>query len=203
MIYFLAREPCVKRLIIMRKTTVCRIPFISLASLTFVNHVELLPWFQVICFLIQGGMMATIIPCMEHHLYPQHTKDPSRKTQRQTTETSFFSQAFRFEYLLSSLEQRFQKLGLYIIKTLLLWKLSKGRPGAVVRAVSLSHQIVGSKQPLRRFAGGRLASIFPFPRPHSCGSLRHWVCLLFYCFLNLTYVVSFWISGQISLAQNL
>ena len=23
------------------------------------------------------------------------------------------------------------------------------------------------------FAGGRLASVFPFPRPHSCGSLRH------------------------------
>ncbi|XP_066336605.1 uncharacterized protein PB18E9.04c-like isoform X3 [Miscanthus floridulus] len=22
----------------------------------------------------------------------------------------------------------------------------------------------------------RLASVFPFPRPHSCGSLRHWVC---------------------------
>ena len=26
------------------------------------------------------------------------------------------------------------------------------------------------------FTGGRLASVFPFPRPHSCGSLRHWVC---------------------------
>ena len=26
------------------------------------------------------------------------------------------------------------------------------------------------------FAGGRLASVFPFPRPHSCGSLWHWVC---------------------------
>ena len=26
------------------------------------------------------------------------------------------------------------------------------------------------------FAGGRFASVFPFPRPHSCGSLRHWVC---------------------------
>ena len=31
----------------------------------------------------------------------------------------------------------------------------KGRPGAVVRAVSLSHQVVGSKQPLRRFCGGK------------------------------------------------
>ena len=30
----------------------------------------------------------------------------------------------------------------------------KGRPGAVVRAVSLSHEIVGSKQSLRRFYGG-------------------------------------------------
>jgi len=55
----------------------------------------------------------------------------------------------------------------------------KGRPGAVVRAVSLSHQVVGLKQPLRRFVGGRLASVFPFPRPHSCGSLRHWVCPFF------------------------
>jgi len=52
----------------------------------------------------------------------------------------------------------------------------KGRPGAVVRAVSLSHQVVGSKQPLCKFAGGRLASVFPFPRPHSCESLQHWVC---------------------------
>ena len=55
----------------------------------------------------------------------------------------------------------------------------KGRPGAMVRAVSPSHQVVGSKQPLRRFAGGRLAS-FPFPRPHSCGSLWHWVCPFFF-----------------------
>ncbi|XP_066314058.1 isoflavone reductase homolog IRL-like isoform X1 [Miscanthus floridulus] len=31
--------------------------------------------------------------------------------------------------------------------------IKKGRPGAVVRAVSLSHQVMGSKQPLRRFAG--------------------------------------------------
>ena len=31
----------------------------------------------------------------------------------------------------------------------------KGRPGAVVRAVSLSHQVVGSKQPLRRFCEGK------------------------------------------------
>ncbi|XP_066311357.1 serine/threonine/tyrosine-protein kinase HT1-like [Miscanthus floridulus] len=31
----------------------------------------------------------------------------------------------------------------------------KGRPGAVVRAVSLSHQVMGSKQPLRRFCGGK------------------------------------------------
>ena len=28
--------------------------------------------------------------------------------------------------------------------------------------------------------GGRLASVFPFPKPHSCGSLRHWVCPLMY-----------------------
>ena len=49
----------------------------------------------------------------------------------------------------------------------------------MVRAVSLSHQVVGSKQPLRRFCGGRLALVFPFPRPHSCGSLRHLVCPFF------------------------
>ena len=46
----------------------------------------------------------------------------------------------------------------------------KGSPGAVVRAVSLSHQVVGSKQPLRRFAGGRLASVFPFPDPTHVGA---------------------------------
>ena len=31
----------------------------------------------------------------------------------------------------------------------------QGRLGAVVRAVSLSHQVVGSKQPLRRFCWGK------------------------------------------------
>ena len=31
----------------------------------------------------------------------------------------------------------------------------KGRPGAVVRAVSLSHQVADSKQPLRRFCWGK------------------------------------------------
>jgi len=42
----------------------------------------------------------------------------------------------------------------------------KGRPGAVVRAVSLSHQFVGSKQPLCR----GLASVFPFPDPTHVGA---------------------------------
>ena len=41
---------------------------------------------------------------------------------------------------------------------------AKGRPGAVVRAVSLSHQVVGSKQPLRRFCGGRLSLGFSLPQ---------------------------------------
>ena len=36
-----------------------------------------------------------------------------------------------------------------------LGQLEKGRPGVVVRAVSLSHQVMGSKQPLRRFCGGK------------------------------------------------
>jgi hypothetical protein len=43
-----------------------------------------------------------------------------------------------------------------------------------VRAVSLIHQVVGLKQPLRIY-GGRLA-FYPFLKPHSCGSLLHWVC---------------------------
>ena len=41
---------------------------------------------------------------------------------------------------------------------------SKGRPGAVVRAVSLSHQVVGSKQPLRRFCGGKACLGFFLPQ---------------------------------------
>jgi len=40
----------------------------------------------------------------------------------------------------------------------------KGRPGAVVRAVSLSHQVVGSKQPLRRFCGGKACLGFSLPQ---------------------------------------
>ena len=46
----------------------------------------------------------------------------------------------------------------------------KGRLGAVVRAVSLSHQVMSSKQPLLRFCGGRLASVFPFPDPTHVGA---------------------------------
>jgi len=38
----------------------------------------------------------------------------------------------------------------------------KGRPGAVVRAVSLSHHM-GSKQPLRRFCGGKACLGFSLP----------------------------------------
>ena len=56
------------------------------------------------------------------------------------------------------------------IKLSIVATIQKGRPGVVVRAVSLSHQVVCSKQPLRRFARGRLASVFPFPRPHSRAS---------------------------------
>jgi hypothetical protein len=40
----------------------------------------------------------------------------------------------------------------------------KGRPGAVVRAVSLSHQVMGSKQPLRRFCGGKACLGFFLPQ---------------------------------------
>jgi len=42
--------------------------------------------------------------------------------------------------------------------------LLKGRPGAVVRAVSLSHQVTGSKQPLRRFCGGETCLGFSLPQ---------------------------------------
>ena len=37
-------------------------------------------------------------------------------------------------------------------------------PGAVVRAVLLSHQVVGSKQPLRRFCGGNTCLGFFLPQ---------------------------------------
>ena len=40
----------------------------------------------------------------------------------------------------------------------------KGGPDAVVRAVSLSHQVVGSKQPLRRFCGGKACLGFSLPQ---------------------------------------
>jgi len=40
----------------------------------------------------------------------------------------------------------------------------KGRPGAVVRTVSLSHQVAGSKQPLRRFCGGKVCLGFSLPQ---------------------------------------
>jgi hypothetical protein len=48
----------------------------------------------------------------------------------------------------------------------------KGRSDAVVRVLTLSHQVTGLKQPLR-ICGGKLALVYPFPRPHPCGSLRH------------------------------
>jgi hypothetical protein len=46
----------------------------------------------------------------------------------------------------------------------------------MVRAVSLrNHQVVGLKQPLC-ICRGRLALVYLFPKPHSCGSLRHLIC---------------------------
>ena len=40
----------------------------------------------------------------------------------------------------------------------------QGRLGAVVRAVSLSHQVVGSKQPLRKFCGGKTCLSLSLPQ---------------------------------------
>jgi len=40
----------------------------------------------------------------------------------------------------------------------------KGRPGAVVRAVSLSHQVTSLKQPLRRFYGRKACLGFSLPQ---------------------------------------
>jgi len=51
------------------------------------------------------------------------------------------------------------------------------------------------------FAGGRLTSVFPFPRPHSCGSLRHWVypCpLLYFAAIFILRFIWFQIISEIS-----
>ena len=40
----------------------------------------------------------------------------------------------------------------------------KGKPAAVVRAVSLSHQVTGLKHPLRRFCGGEACLVFSLPQ---------------------------------------
>ena len=53
---------------------------------------------------------------------------------------------------------------------LLILGLEKGRPGAVVRVVSLSHQVAGSKQPLRIFAGEVLPRFFSSPDPTHVGA---------------------------------
>ncbi|ONL98138.1 COMPASS-like H3K4 histone methylase component WDR5B [Zea mays] len=53
---------------------------------------------------------------------------------------------------------------------------TRGRSGAAARAISLSHQVVGAKQFLCICGGRRIVTVYPFPRPHSCGSLQHWVC---------------------------
>jgi hypothetical protein len=48
------------------------------------------------------------------------------------------------------------------------------RLGAAVRVVSLESSGHGLKA--LRICRERLASVYPFPTHHSCGSLRHWVC---------------------------
>jgi len=35
-----------------------------------------------------------------------------------------------------------------------------------------------------QICGGKASSVFPFPRPHSCGSLRHWVCPLYEVYIS-------------------
>ena len=55
----------------------------------------------------------------------------------------------------------------------------KGRPGAVVRAVSLSHQVMGSKQSFRRFVGKGLPRFFSSPNPTHMGAFGTGSVLLF------------------------
>jgi hypothetical protein len=68
----------------------------------------------------------------------------------------------------------------------------------------LSHQVVGLKQPLHIF-GGRLASVYPFSRLHSCGSLRHWVCHFFIDFLSPVgdiYLCTLCTNAMLSIVQS-
>ena len=60
--------------------------------------------------------------------------------------------------------QWIQAFSLSLFIYMLFCCLWKGRPGAVVRAVSLSHQVVGSKQPLRGFCGGKACLGFSLPQ---------------------------------------
>jgi hypothetical protein len=72
------------------------------------------------------------------------------------------------------------------------------RRAGLVQWWELSHCVTGLRvrsSLSADFAGGRLASVFLFPRPHSCGSLRHWAGhFLTFCSLCLihgdTYILS-------------
>jgi hypothetical protein len=71
----------------------------------------------------------------------------------------------------------------YLNITIVFVNILKDWPGAVVRAVSLSQQVMGLKQPLRRFCGGEgLPRFFPSPDPTHVEDFWHWVCPFFSTF---------------------
>ena len=72
---------------------------------------------------------------------------------------------------------------------LLILGLEKGRSGAVVRAVSLSHQVAGSKQPLRRFAGEGLPRFFSSPDPTHVGASGTRSALFFITYIRLRIIM--------------
>ncbi|ONM25644.1 Protein Mo25 [Zea mays] len=57
--------------------------------------------------------------------------------------------------------------------------MMKGRSRAVVRAVSLTHQVTALRvqSSLSVFAGERLVTVYPFSRSCSCGSGSLWHCV--------------------------
>ena len=74
---------------------------------------------------------------------------------------------------------------LYLISKLsilCIWPAILPSVAGLVQWWELSHWVTRSRvrsSLSADFTGERLASVFPFPKPHSCGSLQHWVCPFF------------------------
>lgn len=84
------------------------------------------------------------------------------------------------------------QIWMYVSIKLFIFHSSVRRTAGLGQWWELSHWVNMSRfEAASPHLQGRLALVYPIPRPHSCGSLQHWVCPFFIPLLELN-----WLDGS-------